>query len=121
MVRLEVVEEIRSAVEKLRSEDESAVVVVEGPRDEESLRAMGFAGRVITLSSLRSFMRARPSVGKVILLLDFDREGRNMTRRLTKILTSEHVKVDLYYYRMLSAARRVGVNTVQDLVSLLEG
>lgn len=121
MVHLEVAEEIRAAVEKLRHEDESAVVVVEGPKDEESLRHMGFGGRVIHLRSLRGFMRAKPSLGKVILLLDFDREGRNMTKRLTKMLTSEHVKVDLYYYRMLSAARRVGVNTVQDLVSLFEG
>ncbi|MEM1944483.1 MAG: toprim domain-containing protein [Nitrososphaerota archaeon] len=114
-------EAVRAALEKLCREDESAVVLVEGPRDEKSLRAVGFGGRVVHLRALRELVDTLPSSAKVILLLDFDREGRAMTKKVAKMLASEHVKVDLYYYRELSSVKRLGVNTVQDLVSLLEG
>jgi len=97
------------------------LVVVEGVRDEISLRSLGYSGRVVHLRNLNKYLETAGDVKKVILLLDFDREGLAMSKRVLKRLTAERVKVDTFYYRSLMAAKRLGVNTVQDLPHLLEG
>jgi 5S rRNA maturation endonuclease (ribonuclease M5) len=115
------VEMVRETLSKLCSEDESSLVVVEGVRDEISLRSLGYSGRVVHLRNLNKYLETAGDVKKVILLLDFDREGLAMSKRVLKRLTAERVKVDTFYYRSLMAAKRLGVNTVQDLPHLLEG
>ncbi len=114
------VEVVRETISKLCSEDESSVVLVEGERDERSLRRLGYMGRIVHLRNLNRYLETY-DVGKVILLLDFDREGLAMSKRVLRRLTEQHVKVDTFYYRSLMAAKALGVNTVEDLIHLLEG
>ncbi len=116
MGRYEKVEELISLVEKLRMDvDEGAVILVEGERDRHALSMLGVSGKVILLRELRKTIFTQHINKRVILLLDFDSEGERMTKRVVRELTSQGINVDLFYYRRLSAARRLGINTVEEL------
>lgn len=117
---METLDDLRMVLDKLCREDENTVVVVEGPRDADSLRKLGFRGSIVYVRDVDR-LYTLPRGAKVVLLLDFDREGSSMTLRLVKRLTEEHVRVDTSYYRALKTAKRFGVNTVQDLQYLFEG
>ncbi|MDJ0270020.1 MAG: toprim domain-containing protein [Aigarchaeota archaeon] len=116
MGRYEKVEELIGLVEKLRIDvDEGAVILVEGERDRHALTMLGVAGKVILLRELRRTIFTQHINKRVILLLDFDREGEKMTKHIVRELTSQGINVDLFYYRKLSAARRLGINTIEEL------
>jgi 5S rRNA maturation endonuclease (ribonuclease M5) len=118
--KVETVDDMLRVVDKLCREDKNTVVVVEGPRDAHSLRRLGFRGRIVYVREVERLYNL-PRQSKIVLLLDFDREGSSMTLRIVKRLTAEHMKVDTSYYRALRVAKRFGVNTVQDLQYLFEG
>ena len=75
------------------------VVVVEGPRDVEALRNLGFEGRVticskvgVSDSDLAESLADRDS--KVVILTDFDEEGRELNRRLSRLFERRGIKVE---------------------------
>jgi len=116
----ELYENFRKVVEGLASEtSEKVVVLVEGARDEKVLRLMGYRGRVIYLSRLREKLEAAGELEKIILLLDFDREGMKNMKKLSMILTSMGYKIDSSYHQRLRPLKRLGINTVEDLQKLL--
>ncbi|MEM2225674.1 MAG: hypothetical protein QXU87_10410 [Candidatus Caldarchaeum sp.] len=114
----EMYEKIKKIFDQLAAEsEEGAAVLVEGVRDERVLRMIGFKGRVILASRLRGEVERMPK--KVILLLDFDREGLKNMKRLAKTLSSAGVKVDDSYHKRLRILKRYGITTVESLRSLL--
>lgn len=75
------------------------VVVVEGSRDVEALKNLGFEGRVTICSKvgvsdadLAESLADRNS--KVIILTDFDEEGRELNRRLSRLFERRGVKIE---------------------------
>jgi len=73
-------------------------VVVEGARDVEALRSLGFHGRIevcsrvgISDSDLVEELSRRGRA--VVILTDFDDEGRRLNRRLSRLLERRGVKV----------------------------
>ncbi|MEM4408017.1 MAG: hypothetical protein QXI19_04665 [Candidatus Caldarchaeum sp.] len=114
----EVCEKVKKIFDQLVTESaEDVVVLVEGVRDEQVLRMIGFTGRVLLASRLRSEMGKMPK--RVILLLDFDREGLKNMKKLAKKLSSAGVKVDESYHKRLRILKRYGITTVESLRSLL--
>lgn len=77
-----------------------SAVVVEGPRDVDALRQVGFEGRVEICSrfsvSDSDFTEtlAKEAVS-VVILTDFDEEGRRINRHLTRLLERRGVKVEV--------------------------
>ena len=84
-------------------------VVVEGKKDELALRELGIMGRVLTVKTGgKSFLEATAEIEKlgvsdVILLLDFDRRGKEGTMRLKRNLERAKIKVDMRFWRDLEA------------------
>ena len=75
------------------------VVVVEGPRDVDALRNLDFEGRVticskvgVSDSDLAESLADRDS--KVVILTDFDEEGRELNRRLSRLFERRGIKVE---------------------------
>ncbi|MEM2095801.1 MAG: hypothetical protein QXI02_01950 [Candidatus Caldarchaeum sp.] len=120
MSREEVYEEVRKILKRLVDEsDEETVVLVEGVRDVRTLRKMGFMGRIILQSRLHTELNRVPPTTRVILLLDFDREGMKNTAKLYKQLTGFGYRVDDTYHRRLRVLKKLGINTVEAIESLL--
>ncbi len=88
---------------KSASEEEGAVVVVEGERDRRALRRLGLDGPILLIHRGETLSKtAHRLVGQsrpVILLTDWDAEGGQFARRLKGFLEAERVDLDLEYRR----------------------
>jgi 5S rRNA maturation endonuclease (ribonuclease M5) len=88
------------------SSEDGWSLLVEGPRDEEALRMLGYRGDLLTVSRLGRKGKASGCTGKVIILTDLDREGTVLASNYIKRLNHEGVKVSLRERRRLKAASR---------------
>jgi 5S rRNA maturation endonuclease (ribonuclease M5) len=103
----------------LVTNDDSAVVVVEGERDRRALRRLGVSGRVTLLHAGRrmsELIRALSRPGqRVIVLTDWDREGGHLAHRLGELLSAEGIRVDAEFRRRLAKTLRGEVVHVEGL------
>ena len=95
-------------------------VVVEGARDVEALRRLGFRGRVEVCSRVGTadvdLVEGLAKFAEVVVLTDFDKEGRRMNIRLTRLLERRGVKVEKILRRMVGRLMAVlGVYAVEAL------
>ena len=101
-------------------------IVVEGKKDAETLRDLGVAGAVLTLKTGgKSFLEATTeieelSVGEVILLLDFDRRGREGTKRLQLDLERAKIKTNVKFWHELHSLVGREVQSIESLTSYLK-
>jgi len=84
---------------------------VEGKKDVETLRELGVEGKIICaktggkslLDVVSDIEQGKPA--EVILLLDFDRRGKQITNRIRHNLEKAKIKVRLdYWLKLLSSA-----------------
>jgi len=91
---------------------------VEGKRDSIALRKLGFSGKVIEFHSFKGLVKFSDSVAKyknVILLLDGDRKGRYLTKRIIGLL--EHrAKIDLSFKKKLNSITKGKIRFIEQLV-----
>ena len=101
-------------------------ILVEGKKDVEALQALGVEGNIITVKTGgKSFLDVvseleKAKVLKVLLLLDFDRRGKQGTHRLRQSLEYAGVKVNLEFWRALLKLVGKDVQCVEGLEAYLE-
>lgn len=118
-------ERLQKLIERVYEEAEKGgVIVVEGPRDKESLRLMGIKGRILCLQSSRknTFGFAEQLFGEkhVIVLTDFDRQGVFLANRLSRILNSQKIHANLMLWRELRGLTRSELRSIEELPRLYE-
>jgi len=97
------------------------VVVVEGARDVEALRSLGFRGYVEVFSQLgvsdADFTASiSGSHASVLLLTDFDEEGRKLDLHLSMLLERGGVRVERGLRRRVGRLMAaIGVYAIEDL------
>ncbi|MEM4311348.1 MAG: toprim domain-containing protein [Nitrososphaerales archaeon] len=112
-------EELNTFIKKLNDEsiDSQAIVIVEGKRDVEALKALGYKGSLMEYYkgiNLDNLINSLKKYKKVILLFDLDKHGRLLTAKLTRALES-YIKVDLFYRRKLVEIAKGRFTTIQNL------
>lgn len=103
---------------KLRLTD--VPIVVEGPKDERALLALG-AKKIVRLSRKPLFAIAEEVASKydcVIILTDFDKKGKELYGRLSKLFDRLGVKVDLYFRETLQ--KHVRISHIEGLHTALK-
>jgi 5S rRNA maturation endonuclease (ribonuclease M5) len=119
---IEKIDKIEGLVERLAAKAAKGVpIVVEGKKDVESLRRLAFSGSIIAAKTRKSFLALATEIEKleteeVVLLMDFDRRGKEWTRRLTQYLERTAVKPNTFFWSELQGL--VG-NDVKDVEGLL--
>ncbi len=120
-------EEIQHILEELAAEAaEGTPIIVEGPRDRESLERLEVKGDVISAkTSGKTLLDTLQEIedhskGEVILLMDFDRRGKEMTARLIKNLEKSSVKTNLVYWKKLSSLVGRDVKDIEGLASYVQ-
>lgn len=88
-------EEIEEIVRYINEEcDRGAGILVEGVSDREALLLRGVRGRILTLHELYRVVKNEVCGLRLITLLDLDREGESILRRLeerfSNLLTLDH-------------------------------
>jgi len=101
-------------------------VVVEGKNDVEALRALAIEGKIIEAKTGgKSMLDVLSEVeacgtGEVILLLDFDRRGREWTRGLRQHLEKMQIKPNVAFWEKLRGIVGRDVKDVEGLASYME-
>jgi 5S rRNA maturation endonuclease (ribonuclease M5) len=110
------ISKVRNFITSLNSAYDS-IIVVEGKRDEEALKKLGFTGKICQYHSFKGLIKFADSMPKyknLILLLDSDRKGRYLTKRI--IFQLQHrMTVDLSYRKQLTIITKGQIRNVEDL------
>jgi 5S rRNA maturation endonuclease (ribonuclease M5) len=110
----------------LQESEKGTTVVVEGKKDVDALRALGVKGPVLAVKTGgKSFTDAvsemeRKGLSEVVLLLDFDRRGKEGTKRLKQNLERVKIKPNLDFWRALSAMLGREIQCVEGLTAYME-
>ncbi|MGV7225809.1 MAG: toprim domain-containing protein [Nitrosopumilus sp.] len=109
---------LRNFVNELNSINES-VVIVEGKRDSNALRKLGFTGKVLEFHKFTGMIDFADSVAKyerLIILFDRDKKGRTLTGKTIQLL-QRRTKVDLSFKRKLRIITKGKIMFIEQLVS----
>jgi 5S rRNA maturation endonuclease (ribonuclease M5) len=118
-------EKISEVLSALAEESaKGTIILVEGRKDVEALRALGVEGPVVTVKTRgKSFLdiisELEAKTSKVILFLDFDRRGKQGTNRLRHGLERAGIKVDLEFWLRLLKSVGKDVQCVEGLNAYL--
>jgi len=120
-------EEILKLLEKLTKESAKGVpIIVEGRNDVNALHTLGLEGDIISAkTSGKSFLDVLGEIegrGKreVILLMDFDRRGKEWTNRLTRRLEEMRITPNLLFWKELLGLVGHDVKDIEGLATYLE-
>ena len=113
------IEALKSFMKKLNDEaNKGALVVVEGFRDEEALRSLGFTGTFFLLcrgSGIKHLLTVASGFKKTIILTDLDRKGGELAAKVVETLQSKNIKVDLFFRKELKSIMRGKVRSIEDM------
>jgi 2,5-diamino-6-(ribosylamino)-4(3H)-pyrimidinone 5'-phosphate reductase len=118
----EKIKKIEELLERLAIQSAKGIpIVVEGQKDVDVLRKLAFDGQIITAKTRKSFLALVAEIEKldseeVILLMDFDRRGREWTNRLMQYLEQIKVKPNTFFWQEL---RNLVSRDVKDIEGLL--
>jgi 2,5-diamino-6-(ribosylamino)-4(3H)-pyrimidinone 5'-phosphate reductase len=119
-------EKIQRVITELAEESaKGKPIIVEGKKDEQTLRILGVNGVVVTVKTGgKSFLEATAEIEKlgaseVILLLDFDRRGKEGTLRLQRNLERSKIKVNVLFWRDLRGLAGREMQCIESLTSYL--
>ena len=109
--------EIKKFMNLLNSQKDS-VVVVEGKRDSAALVKLGYSGKILEFHRINGMIKFTDSAAKyhkLILLLDGDRKGRYLTKKIIELL--EHrTKIDLLFKKKLVSITKGKIRFIEQLV-----
>jgi len=109
--------EIKKFINLLNSQKDS-VIVVEGKRDSAALVKLGYSGKILEFHKFNGMIKFADSVAKyrkLILLLDGDRKGRYLTKKIIELL--EHrTKIDLLFKKKLVSITKGKIRFIEQLV-----
>ena len=109
--------EIKKFIDLLNSEKDG-VVIVEGKRDSAALIKLGCSGKILEFHKFNGMIKFADSAAKyrkLILLLDGDRKGKYLTKKIIGLL--EHrTKIDLLFKKKLVTITKGKIRFIEQLV-----
>ena len=109
--------EIKKFINLLNSQKDG-VVVVEGKRDSAALIKLGYSGKILEFHKFNGMIKFADSAAKyrkLILLLDGDKKGKYLTKKIIELL--EHrTKIDLLFKNKLVSITKGKIRFIEQLV-----
>ena len=109
--------EIKKFMDSLNSQT-NCLVVVEGKRDAAALVNLGYSGKILEFHRFNGMIKFADSAAKyrkLILLLDGDRKGRYLTKKIIELL--EHrTKIDLLFKKKLVSITKGKIRFIEQMV-----
>lgn len=119
---IERAERLRLVIEALYEINKSIPVIVEGKKDASALLRLGLAGEIITLHRGKSIYEFCTDIEerfhRVIILLDWDKNGNNLTKTLSKNLKG-HWEEFSSFREILKLLCQKDINDIEGLPKLL--
>jgi 5S rRNA maturation endonuclease (ribonuclease M5) len=88
--------------------EEGAVLLVEGRRDSNAMREIGYRGPLLMASSMkgRSSKAVLNRAELVVIMTDLDSEGRKLAGRYQRVLRHQGLETDMTFRKRLVVASR---------------
>jgi len=119
-------ENITRLLDDLASEAESGVpIIVEGKNDVDTLHELAIRGEIISAKTYRKTLLdtvvevEQRGFRDVILLMDFDRRGKEWTKKLTQEFERSKIKSNLRYWKKLKRLVGREVKDIEGLATYL--
>ena len=96
----------------------NSVVVVEGKRDSNALKKLGYSGKILEFHKFRGMINFVDSVAKydrLIILFDRDKKGRTLTEKTINLL-QRRTKIDLTFKKKLQIITKGKIMFIEQLV-----
>ena len=110
-------ERILERINHLKTLESNDIIVVEGKRDRQALRKLGIKSEIFLLyNKYKSLVEVSETLAKydnVILMLDTDHEGQNLTKQMKNHLQAQGAKFDTKLGKSLLRACRT--HTVESI------
>jgi 5S rRNA maturation endonuclease (ribonuclease M5) len=109
--------EIKKFINLLNSQKDG-VVVVEGKRDSAALVKLGYSGKILEFHKFNGMIKFTDSAAKyrkIILLLDGDRKGKYLTKKIIELL-ERRTKIDLLFKKKLVSITKGKIRFIEQLV-----
>ena len=120
-------EKILKIIEKLAEESSKGIpIIVEGEKDTRALRILEIKGEIIEAKTAgKSIMNVlsevqRSTPAEVILLLDFDRRGKQLSKRLRRHLEAMRIRSNVFFWERLQAIVGRELKDIEGLASYME-
>ena len=100
--------------------ENGAIVLVEGKKDTRALLSLGFIGKTIEYCNNNTLSKIEIKsydYDKIIILFDYDAEGRRLTSKILRQLNSTSL-IELQYRCNLSIASNGGIKRIEELSKL---
>jgi 5S rRNA maturation endonuclease (ribonuclease M5) len=121
------VEKVEKVIARLVDESAKGIpIIVEGKKDAQTLREFGVTGTIVTVKTGgKSYLETVEDIGRVtprqvILLLDFDRRGREGTMFLQLSLERVQIEVNRNIWLELKALTGHEMQCIESLFSYLQ-
>lgn len=111
----DVYEQLSAIIEDLKSLPTDALILVEGRKDEISLRKLGITAKIVRAHSPRPLPESLSGFREVIILTDYDREGRLIAHKLESTVRSFGVSPNLEFRKRLRRATFGEISHVEGL------
>lgn len=110
-------QEIGEKLLELFNEIKNQTIIVEGKRDKKVLHSFGFT-KIIKIE--RGLYETTTKIkNNVIILTDFDKEGKLINKKLTRLLQSQGIKVDINMRKKVgSLFAGLKIRAIEELKSL---
>ena len=98
---------------------ENGAVIVEGKRDSNALRKIGYTGKILEFHKFTGMINFADEVAKferLVILFDRDKKGRILTRKTIQLL-QRRTKIDLTFKRKLRIITKGKIMFIEQLVS----
>jgi len=122
----EKLEKIQKLLERLATESAKGIpIIVEGPNDEKALHELSISGEIISAKTFKSFVHIMSEIEErghkeVILLMDFDRRGKEWTKRLAQNLERMRIKPNMLFWNGLLNLAGREIKDVEGLASYIK-
>lgn len=121
------IEKINCLIEDLKGETSmGALLIVEGERDIEALKTIGIESNILAVKShgksLQDIIDEIGSISdrEIILLMDFDEHGRELTERLARNLERSKVRLNIEFWRKLCSLLENDLKDIEGLATYIK-
>ena len=121
--KLQIVKEINEFIDQINNEPaHESLILVEGKRDREALAYLGCSGNIMMYHSFKNTIdlvdKFRENYKKLIILLDLDRTGEQITKKICNILSQQYI--DQKYRMRVFRITQGKVKNIEELKSFYD-
>ncbi len=120
----EELEGVQDILAKIKKEDKSIPIIVEGRKDKKALRSLGIKRKIIKIKKgkaiFRIIERLRKDHDKVIILTDWDSTGGKLCYKIKKACESNDIKYDIEYRKQMIKFLKKEVKDVESIPTFIK-